>query len=269
MADIKNCTVTIEDSDFFSESIFLIDYDSSKSSNDTTINVIFRNINIFSSGLELDGADALFVNCTFENNTESAIDAQQSKVIFQGDIIFRNNSAPVGAGISLTMDSYMYLGPHTHILFEGNHADYVGGAIYTDRKPDETCFYHVVDSSRSNNTVEINFVRNTATFGGFSIYGDVSPCCGDHLCKNLYNTFNISNTETDPSAIASAPQRVCFCDENKLQPNCNNSNYLHYNTQAFPGQVFPVRLAVVGGWFDGVLSRTAVAFLIDHRNMPQ
>ena len=157
--------------------------------------MIFRNINIFSSGLELDGADALFVNCTFENGTKSAIDALQSKVIFQGNNIFRNNSALAGAGISLTMDSYMYLEPHTHILFEGNHADYVGGAIYTDRNPGETCFYHVVDPSRSNNTVQIIFFNNTAQFGGSSIYGDVSPCCGDDLCKNFYNTFNISNTE--------------------------------------------------------------------------
>ena len=163
MADKKNCTVTIEDSDFLlSRSMFGFNYNSSKSNDDTTINVIFRNV--FSSGVNLYGAAALFVNCTFENNTDSIspISAQQSKVIFQGNNIFRNNSALNGAGINLILDSYMYLEPHTHILFEGNHADYVGGAIYTDRKPGETCFYHVVDSSRSNNTVEINFVRNTA-----------------------------------------------------------------------------------------------------------
>ena len=224
MADKNNCTVTIEGSDFLlSDSLFEFEYDSSKNNNDTTINVIFQNTNIFSSGLELDGADALFVNCTFENGTKSAIDAVQSKVIFQGNNIFRNNSALAGAGISLTMDSYMYLEPHTRILFEGNHADYVGGAIYTDRNPGETCFYHVVDSSRSNNTVQIIFVNNTAQFGGSSIYGDVSPCCGDDLCKNFYNTFNISNTETDPSAIASAPQGFCFCVDNKLQLNFTNS----------------------------------------------
>ena len=220
MADKKNCSVTIEDSDFLlSDSLFEFEHDSSKSNNNTTINVIFRNINIFSSGLELDGADALFVNCTFENGTKSAIDALQSKVIFQGNNIFRNNSALAGAGISLTMDSYMYLEPHTHILFEGNHADYVGGAIYTDRNPGETCFYHVVDPSRSNNTVQIIFFNNTAQFGGSSIYGDVSPCCGDDLCKNFYNTFNISNTE-----IASAPQGFGFCVDNKLQLNFTISN---------------------------------------------
>ena len=258
MADKKNCTVTIEDSDFLNES--LINYHSSKSNNDTTINVIFQNTNIFSSSLNLLGAAALFVNSTFENSTNSAIDAQQSKVIFQGNNIFRNNSAPVGAGISLTEDSYMYLHPHTHILFEGNHADYVGGAIYTL----ETCFYHVVDSSRSNNTVQINFVENTAQFGGSSIYGDVLSCGGDDRL-NFHNTFNISNTETDPSAIAFDPQHVCFCDDNKFQPNCTNSKNA-YSTQAYPGQVFPVRLAVVGGRFDGVLPRTVVAFFYNPAN---
>ena len=105
----------------------------------------------------------------------------------------------------------------------------------------------------------------SGTRHGSSIYGDVSPCCAHDLCKNFYKTFNISNTETDPSAIASAPQDVCFCDDNKLQPNCDLFNNA-YNTQAFPGQVFPVRLAVVGGWFDGVLSRTVVAFFNDPVN---
>ena len=72
-------------------------------------------------------------------------------------------------------------------------------------------------------------------------------------------------TSHDPACIASAPQDVCFCDDNKLQPNCTILNNA-YNTQACPGQVFSVRLAAVGGWFDGVLSTTVVAFFDDPMN---
>ena len=167
-----------------------------------------------------------------------------SKVVFQGNIVFRNNSAPAGAGISLTMGSYMYLKPHTHILFEGNHADFVGGAIYTDGKSGDPCFYHIMDSSM-HSTITVDFVGNTAGFGGSSLYGNNAGSC-----KNL-NIFNTSNTETDPSALASDPHKVCLCDEEKLQPDCNLGSI--YSTSAFPGQIFPVRLAVTGEWFDGVV----------------
>ena len=190
-----------------------------------------------------------FDSCMFENNTDSSIMAVNSKVVFQGNNVFRNNSAPTGAGISLIW-SYMYLEPHTHILFEGNHADYVGGAIYTNGKSGDPCFYHIMDSSMYN-TVTVDFVGNTAGFGGFSLYGKNAFHEDGSLCKNFYNIFNTSNTETDPSALASDPHSVCLCDEEKLQPDCHLD--LDYRTSAFPGQIFPVRLAVVGESFDGAI----------------
>ena len=181
----------------------------------------------------------------FENyNTYPSIMAYSSKVVFQGNNVFRNNSAAAGAGISLMFDSYMYLEPHTHILFEGNHADYLGGAIYTDGKSGDPCFYHVMESSM-NNTVTVDFVGNTAGFGGSSFYGNNAL-----HCKNFHNIFNISNTEMDPSALASDPHRVCLCDKEKLQPDCSIP---FYSTSAFPGQIFPVRLAVIGESFGGVV----------------
>ena len=136
----------------------------------------------------------------------------------------------------------MYLEPYAHILFEGNHADYVGGAIYTDSKSGDPCFYHVMDSSMDN-TITVDFVRNTAGFGGSSIYGNNAV-----LCENFYNIFNTSvNTKTDPSALASDPNRVCLCDEENAFFN------LTYSTSAFPGQIFSVRLLVIGESFNGVL----------------
>lgn len=96
----------------------------------------------------------------------------------------------------------MYLMPHTHIVFEGNHADYVGGAIYTDyRKPEDPCFFHV-DSQALSNTVKVSFVNNTADFAGSSLYGGIFSCCTGSACKpSFYDVFNTSNTETDPSAM--------------------------------------------------------------------
>ena len=135
----KMCTVLIEDSTFRTTTLnFHAYYDSGHGDNGTTINVEIKNTSFVDSGGYLNSAITLqytaikFDSCTFENNTYPSIKAFHSKVIFQGKNVFRNNSAPVGAGISLIMDSYIYFEPYTHILFEGNHADYVGGAIYTD-----------------------------------------------------------------------------------------------------------------------------------------
>ena len=246
-ADTENCTVLVEDSTFWGQSELIF---ASNSGHMVVNNTAFVSNNIGKdAAIYLLNAAVLFVNCTFENNTGgSVIGAEVSTVAFQGSNVFKNNFAFVGTGMQLTDRSYVYFEPHTNVLFEGNHADYVGGAIYTDSEPGDPCFYHLEKSSE--NTVQVNFVGNTAAFAGSSLYGDMSNCCESASCENFESVFNTSNTEAEPSAIASDPYKICLCEGDKLQPDC----FLEfYNTQAFPGQVFPVRLAVVGRSFDGVL----------------
>lgn len=72
------------------------------STNDMSVQAILNNVTFINS----DGADfvyigVLLVNCTFKNNTGSAIRALASKVIFQGNHVFENNSAFIGGGIQL------------------------------------------------------------------------------------------------------------------------------------------------------------------------
>ena len=47
-----------------------------------------------------------FINCTFENNQDTAIKAVGSNLAFGGNNTFRNNSAVSGAGITLLQNSY-------------------------------------------------------------------------------------------------------------------------------------------------------------------
>ena len=61
----------------------------------------------------------------------------------------------------------------------------------------------------------------------------------------FHEVFNISNSEFDPSVIASDPFEVCFCDAVSSQPNCSDSNRV-LSFEAYPGQDFCIRLAVVG-----------------------
>ena len=201
----------------------------------------------------------LLTDCTFENNIGPALLTVELKVIFEGNHIFRNNSAPAGGGIRLLDSSYMYLRPHTHILFENIHADYVGGAIYTDTEAGGPCVF-VNDPPTMNSTIEVNFINNTAGYAGSSLYGHMESCCEDISCEHFYTIFNISNTEQDPSAVTSDQYRICFCEESKRQPNCSDNNNV-YNTHAFPGQDFPVRLAVVGVRIHGVVPGGVHAFI--------
>ena len=87
-----------------------------------------------------------------------------------------------------------------------------GGAIYTDREPSDLCFFQVVDAPPApSSTVQVSFMNNTAHYAGSDMYGYVERCCESlSACNNFYNIFKTSNTENDPSAVASDTQKsVC------------------------------------------------------------
>ena len=251
-SNVRDCTIlTIEDSYVSSSSTILLE---TGTMNDmTTIQAFFDNVKIANSHDDI-GIPVLLVRevvimfknyCAFENNSKSALQAVGSKVIFQGENAFKDNSALFGAGLQLIQNSIMYFEQDTSVLFEDNHAEYVGGAIYTDSKPSDPCFFN---RTLLTDNIETDFIGNSAVLAGSSMYGDFSSCCeSDTSCDLFFDVFQIQNTEEDPSAIASSPDSVCLCEANHSQPNCSVFNSYHHNTDAYPGQEFTVRLAVVGG----------------------
>ena len=235
--EIGNGTVLIENSKIVSYEYTSINIHSANGHARST-QVILRNITLASherSPLSLDGATVLLIDCTFQNNTNSAIKASSSKIIFKGTNIFSNNWGLTGGGVSFN-DSFMYLMPHTHILFENNQAYYRGGAIYIHLV--DQCFFKEVFPN-STDTIRVTFINNTAGFAGTSIYGEIRDCCYFH------DIFNISNTENDPSAIASEPSGVCLCEESKYYPNCLDRDH---SIQTYPGQEFSISIAVVSDY---------------------
>lgn len=165
-------------------------------------NVVFADNNVEKYVVSIALGTIMFMNCSFENNTGTAIQADaSSKLIFEGVNVFRNNSALVGAGIQL-LESTMHLQPHSSILFEDNHADHVGGAIFVDIR---SCFFQ---AEPPTDATKVIFVNNTADFAGSSLYAAIEPCCSTKECRTFYNIFNTSNSEEDPSAIAYDPSLV-------------------------------------------------------------
>ena len=190
------------------------------------------------SGALISNGKATFVNCTFKNNTKSAVIGDRSNISFQGINIFQSNSAAVGGGLQMVGSHPVHLLPHTTLLFVDNHADYVGGAIYSYEYGDsDPCFYNITSPSLIE-TVKMVFINNTASYGGSSLYGG-----GLEQCRTYDQVINVSNTEEDPSAVAGAAYDVCFCEQS--QPNCSFYNRHRTLTHVFPGQNFTIRLATV------------------------
>ena len=242
----KDCTLIMEDTVFRDKSLrFYIGYVSTTNNTDphaVLSNVTFANIDEEST-FKIN--KFLFISCTFENNTASALRASSSELVFRGYNLFKNNSALIGGGI-LLVSAHIHLESHAQIMFENNHAAYVGGAIYiTDPLRLYKCFF-AVDPSTSTSTAGVGFVNNTADYAGSSVYGmKDGSCCRSRPCKEFLNMFNTSNTDENPSAVASDPDDVCFCEDGRNQPNCSDDSRA-YSIHAFPGQEFPIRLAVVG-----------------------
>ena len=136
-----NCTIIIEDSVFvIGYQLLLHDPTSAGSIKDKPIMATLNNVTFANCtggnghGVVFEHVAVRLVSCTFEHNVASAIVTEVSNVIFEGNHIFRNNSALFGGGIQLLDSSFMYLQPHTRILLEDNRSEYVGGAIYTNNK---------------------------------------------------------------------------------------------------------------------------------------
>jgi predicted outer membrane repeat protein len=171
------------------------------------------------------------INCTIENHHQ-AIDALNSSLTFEGHNIFRNNTGERGAAITL-INSFMDLLPHTHILFKNNHANDVGGAIYSNI---------LLSGGKIINcpkTAKITFTNNTAVFGGTSIY-----ISGVHDGDNIPMDCDImQNTDKDPSAIAGFPTGVHSCETQR-----NDIIFLVY-----PGQEFSLSLVVTSAVCNGAV----------------
>ena len=185
-----------------------------------------------------------FIDCTFVDNTQAVISARDTTLVFKGYNVFRNNSANYGTGIQLFDSSYIYLKDDTYILFADNHADRVGGAIYSENSHGFHfyCFFQI----EHNRSLRIDFHNNTANIAGSSMYAPQVANCRALLNFNeniFHEIFNISNTESDPSAISSAPFGVCWCKSGHRMPSCDH-NYQHIS--AYPGEEFTLRMVVVG-----------------------
>ena len=223
-------------------------------------------------------------NCHFQDNNSSALGgANMAYIILEGNVTFSRNRARRGAGIFLYA-TYVSLKPNTHVYFEDNYAEEVGGAMFIH--PQQEVFlkdYHCsfypmlpVDFHLDNANIKIQMVNNTAGIAGSAIYGGYIDSCDssyirtvfdadensplwDYSPSLVYNLILNYTSETGLSVISSDPVGVCYCDECSTSPNCVQKAK---SLESFPGQTFNVSVVAVGQR-DGVVPSTVYAIFKD------
>ena len=173
-----------------------------------------------------------------------------SDIVLAGSVQFINNTAQLGGAISL-IEGHMTVANNTEVVFQGNHAYHVGGAIHSSRAI-LVNFKQKHCSMLFGNNTKMDLLYNTAERGGSAMY---SIFMSDVVCSESKDSeyeylFDIITIIPDSfSAVSSDPLRVCICPDQST-PDClailpdQNIPHLHYTV--YPGQIFTIPAAVVG-----------------------
>ena len=210
--------------------------------------------------------------CVFRGNQGSAVYVFDNNVTLSGTVTFENNVAFQGGAISMRSSMLVleYVNnTETAITFANNTATDHGGAIYIDdtlvADPHTTCFYKlqgVTEDEARHSAITLVFRDNKATNGGEDIFGatpnNLCYILNQRIPSSLISKY-IFKPSPGPLSVSSKHQRVCLYDS-LARKQCNNSEYILYDTKRYPGEVFPIFLAVVGIDF-GTVTGPVYAYL--------
>ena len=118
----------------------------------------------------------------FQDNRGTAVRVANIKdsLRLRGNVTFRNNQAQNGGALALVSTVVDFM-PSSYIVFEDNHANDVGGAIfvessstmYEENNPNTyvSCFYRFPEMNSDDNVRNLTFGNNSANRGGHGIFG--------------------------------------------------------------------------------------------------
>ena len=207
-----------------------------------------------------DNAQVVFQG-NHADSAGGAILIKSSNVALGGSVQFISNTAPLGGAIAMFPGNKMTVASNAQVVFQGNHAYYVGGAIYSSAgvslslyAPQYKFIFKNVCLIAFGINSKMDLLHNTAERGGSAMYGiTMLPDCEfqinnqDPEYEYLFDVITINPDSL--SAISSEPLRVCVCPDQST-PDClailpdQNIPHLHYTV--YPGQNFTIPAAVVG-----------------------
>ena len=198
--------------------------------------------------------ETLIADSLFADNNASAISAILSHMTFSGTVEIRNNTSEMGAGITLCEGSYIIVYPNTKIHIHNNNARLHGGGIYVESicsQSQPLCFFQLDSNGMDSltdeeivNSSHIYLHYNTAPIGSQLYGGNIDYCYSSFgSTANFNKLFTVGSSQSDFSRIASAPQRVCFCND-KQEHKCSQMNKTL--KQIYSGQRISVNITIVG-----------------------
>ena len=212
-----------------------------------------------------------FINCTISNNAMTGIILFDTTVKFIGRNVIQNNQNTNGAGITLTVPSFITV--DGKLLLYNNTADKHGGAILVINPFISALRYHAIMVPCTiifGNSSLVTFSGNRAGEGGSDMYNARLMGCNQGIL-NMYNPHTagyhikyvphvglpnetswyfdtpfmnyLHFTKTDSlSSMSSDPIMVCFCNNSNL-PDCSNRIK---RMQTYPGLEINTSIATVG-----------------------
>ena len=198
-----------------------------------------------------DNAQVVF-ECNRADNAGGAMVINSDLLQLAGRVQLIDNTAVIGGAIAM-FPGYMAVASNAMVVFQGNHAYHVGGAIYSSAR---TLVHYALKTEPCSISFGINsyvdLLHNTAERGGSAMYGITMS----KLQCNLFSEgdytylFDVITIIPDSfSVVSSDPLRVCICPDQST-PDClailpdQNIPHLHYTV--YPGQNFTIPAAVVG-----------------------
>ena len=190
--------------------------------------------------IELYDSSVTLRNCTFINNSITALKLVNTQIRVLGNLTFTGNRAYKGAAMIL-IESYIFLTKDCYVTFTDNAADDTGGAIYIVPKTVHfhlpyalnrfqsllstlkyitaltECFFVTEGYTKNKQFI---FINNSAGNGGDILFGgSLGSACAtrnEDSCGKCLDDFQRSSLVIPDSlsAISSDPTRVCFCNKN-------------------------------------------------------
>ena len=233
-----------------------------------TVNVVFKDFVLLSGNKAHQYESVLHVSddsrvtfqgeTIFRNNTGrqgGAIFACSISFLdFEGNVSFVGNSAEDGGAISLKERSVINLIGDTRIVFRGNKARNYGGAIYVEdagfrisqTKFKILCF---ILYANQNETSNVEFENNMAGQAGSALFGGWIDICETNTGEKPHHLLEFKAK----NSVASNPTRVCICRNSTI-----NKYETETHIQVFPGQTFEIDVVAVGQRF-GIVPATVRA----------
>ena len=212
-------------------------------------------------------------DCAFLKNSISSITAINSSITLEGNLVFSDNQALLGAVFLLTGSSKLSVSESCVATFHNNSAIDYGGVFYiiTEETPtssitltDENsivsvtnCFFHV--ENRSLDT-RLYFSGNTAGKGGDVLFGGQVALGwdGDVNCLESFKKTSDLSRQGGTSVISSAPSRVCLCQDSQHDCLILADPTTH---TIYPGETLAIPAVVVGQEF-GTVTGSVIAQLM-------